>query len=584
MKGFFKKVLWIHLEDRTYREEEIPEDVYAHYLGGKGLGTYLLLRDNPPRVDPFSPENLLIFALGPVTDTAIWGSSRYGVFAKSPLTGLYAESYAGGKAPEAMSRTGYDAVIIQGRATSPLLLEVSDRGVLFHEAEDLWGLDAYEAEARALERIESTERKGALVIGPAGERLVRFAVIANDRGRQAGRTGVGAVMGSKRLKGIVFHGSRRREVAEPSLVGDFVKGLRQRGMQDRGALAYKRYGTPQLVAVMNQVKGFPSRYWHQGTAEGWERISAEALLEECRVRAKACPRCFMACAKVSEVLEGRHKGLKIEGPEYETIYAFGGLCLITDIKEIVYLNDICDRLGLDTITAGNLAAFTIEASHRGRTPERIDYGDVDAIARLLEQIARREGIGDVLAQGIAHAAKVWGMEDVAIHVKGLEPAGYDPRLLKGMALAYATSDRGACHLRTTFYKPELTGLIDPDQIERKAELLVEYEDRLTIFDSLIVCRFYRDMYQWEELTTILEGTTGMKLTEKDLRAIASRIVNSTRRFNLREGMTKEQDALPRRFHTEPLPETGKVVREEDFAKLLHDYYRLRGWDEEGVPP
>ena len=584
MKGFFKKVLRIHLGDRSYRTEEIPEEVYANYLGGKGLGTYLLLRDNPPGIDPLSPQNLLIFTLGPITDTAIWGSSRYGVFTKSPLTGLYAESYAGGKAPEAMSRAGYDAVILEGRAPSPLLLEVSDKGVLFHGAEDLWGLDAYEAEVRALERVESAERKGALVIGPAGERLVRFAVIANDRGRQAGRTGVGAVMGSKGVKGIVFHGSRRREIAKPSLVGDFVKELRERGRQDRGALAYKRYGTPQLVAIMNQVKGFPSRYWHQGMVQGWERISAEALLEECRVKAKACPRCFMACAKVSEVLEGRHKGLKIEGPEYETIYAFGGLCLITDIKEIIYLNDICDRLGLDTITAGNLAAFAIEASRKGRIRERLEYGDVDAIARLLQQIARREGTGEVLAQGIAHAAKVWEMEDVAIHVKGLEPAGYDPRLLKGMALAYATSDRGACHLRTTFYKPELTGLIGPDQIEGKAELLVEYEDRLTIFDSLIVCRFYRDMYQWKELATIVEGSTGMRLKKEDLRGIASRISDSTRRFNLREGMTKEQDSLPERFHKEPLPETGKVVTEEEFKRLLEDYYRLRGWDEDGTPP
>ena len=577
MKGFFGKILRVDLSRRDFREEEIPEEIYRCHLGGKGLGTHLLLELNPRGVDPLSPGNRLIFALGPVTDTPVWGSCRYGVYTKSPLTGFYSESYAGGRAPEAMSRTGYDAIVLEGRSEAPVVLEVTEGKARFHDARDLWGLDAYEAEERALERVEAEGRKAALVIGPAGERLVAFSVIANDRGRQAGRTGVGAVMGSKGVKAVVFHGSRRREVADPDALEAFVKEIKERGKTDRGAEAYRRYGTPQLVAVMNQVKGFPSKYWSQGHVEGWEGISAQGLLERCRVRAKACPRCFMACAKVSEVIDGRHQGLKIEGPEYETIYAFGGLCLVKDIRDIVYLNDICDRLGLDTITAGNLVAFAIEASRRGRVSERIDYGDVDAIAGLLHRIAFREGIGDLLAKGIRQAAKEWGLEELAVHVKGLEPAGYDPRVLKGMALAYATSARGACHLRTTFYKPELTGLIDPDQIEGKAALLIEYEDRLAIFDSLIVCRFYRDMYQWEELLRIVEAVTGMKLRLEDLRKTASHIVNSTRLFNLREGLKREDDTLPVRFHREPLPESGKVVTEEEFLKMLSEYYELRSW-------
>jgi len=583
MKGFFNKILRINLLDKTYKQEELSDRVYTEYLGGKGLGTFLLLRENPPKVDPLSPQNCLIFALGPVTDSRIWGSCRYGVFTKSPLTGFYSESYAGGRAAEPMSRTGYDAVVLEGQAPSPVLLEVSEEGVVFHDAKDLWGLDAYEAEEKALERVESEERKAALVIGPAGERLVRFAVIGNDRGRQAGRTGVGATMGAKRIKGIVFHGKKQREFANPSAIERFAKEIQERGKEDRGALAYKQYGTPQLVAIMNGVKGFPSRYWSRGTVEGWERISADALLEECNAKSKACPRCFIACGKISEITEGRHKGLRIEGPEYETIYAFGGLCLITDIKEIAYLNDICDRLGLDTITAGNLAAFAIEAARKGKIKDKIDYGDVDAIADLLHQMAYREGSGEILAQGIRYAAKKWGLEDIAIHVKGLEPAGYDPRVLKGMGLAYATSDRGACHLRTTFYKPELAGVIDPERIEGKAELLVEYEDRLALFDSLILCRFYRDMYQWEELATIVELTTGMKLDKERLRRIASRTIDSTRRFNLREGLTQVDDSLPERFHKEPLPETGKVITKEQLEKLLSDYYRFRGWNEVGRP-
>ncbi|MBW2038858.1 MAG: aldehyde ferredoxin oxidoreductase family protein [Deltaproteobacteria bacterium] len=583
MKGFFGRILHIDLGSSSYYVEELADEVYERFLGGKGLATHLLLANLPPKINPFSSENILIFALGPVTDSKIFGSCRYGVFTKSSLTGYYSESYAGGKAAEPMSRTGYDAVILQGAAPSPTLLEISDTGITFHDASDLWGLDTNEAEDSALERVKTPHRKAALVIGPAGERLVRFAVIGNDHGRQAGRTGVGAVMGAKRIKGIVFHGTQNREIAKPDLIDRFAKEIQERGKKDPGALAYKQFGTPQLVAVMNRAKGFPSRYWSQGTLEGWERISADALLKECRVKSKACPRCFMACGELSEVTKGRHKGLRIEGPEYETIYAFGGLCLVTDINEIIYLNNICDRLGMDTITAGNLAAFTIEAARRGKIAEKIDYGDVDAIASLLQQIARREGIGEVLAQGIVHAAKTWSLEDIAIHVKGLEPAGYDPRVLKGMGLAYATSDRGACHLRTTFYKPELAGIINPDQIEGKAELLVEYEDRLVIFDSLIICRFYRDMYPWEKLATIVEGTTGLRLYRVGLRKIASQIMDNTRRFNLREGLTKADDILPIRFHQEPLPETGKVITKEQMEKLLADYYCYRGWDSEGRP-
>ena len=283
------------------------------------------------------------------------------------------------------------------------------------------------------------------------------------------------------------------------------------------------------------------------------------------------------------VKQGRHKGLKIEGPEYETIYALGGLCEVDSIEEIAYLNDICDRLGLDTISAGNLVAFTIEASRQGKIDYRIDYGQVDKIAGLLEDIVYRRGIGDTLAKGIKTAAKAWNMEDQAIHVKGMEPAGYDPRILKGMGLAYGTSDRGACHLRATFYKPELANMIDPDQIEGKAEMFAEWEDRLTIFDSLILCRFYRDLYQWEELAAVIKGVTGLEMDRERMRSIASAITNNTRRFNMREGLRPEEDHLPERFYTEALPETGKVITREQMEQLLADYYGVRGWDENGMP-
>jgi len=258
--------------------------------------------------------------------------------------------------------------------------------------------------------------------------------------------------------------------------------------------------------------------------------------------------------------------------------------MVHEIEEIAYLNDICDQLGMDTISAGSLCAFAIEASEMGRIKERIDWGDVDKIAELLHSIASKRGIGADLAEGIRHAAKVWDMEDFAIHVKGLDPAGYDPRILKGMGLAYATSDRGACHLRATFYKAELSGMIDSDQVEGKAKLFLEFEDRFNIHDSLILCRFYRDLYwDWNFLSTIVEVTTGLRLDEAGLREISSTIQNETRRFNLREGITSKDDTLPRRFFEEPLGKDGRVIRREDLGKMLQDYYALRGWSPEGVP-
>jgi aldehyde:ferredoxin oxidoreductase len=275
--------------------------------------------------------------------------------------------------------------------------------------------------------------------------------------------------------------------------------------------------------------------------------------------------------------------LKLEGPEYETIYAFGGLCLIDSIEEIAYLNDICDRLGMDTITAGNLCAFTIEAGRQGKVDYRIDYGNADAIADLLHKIAAREDIGDVLADGIRRAAMEWDLEDFAVHVKGLEPAGYDPRVLKGMGLGYATSDRGACHLRSTFYKPELSGMIDPAEIEGKAEIFVDFEDRLTIFDSLILCRFYRDLYTWEKLEKMIKIVTGMDSSIEGLKSSASVISNLVRKFNLREGMQPQDDLLPKGFHR-ALKGSGAVITEAELDSMLKDYYRLRGWDEKGQVP
>jgi len=583
MKGFFNKILRINLKTKTSVEETLPDSVYETYLGGKGLGVYLLMKENPPRVDPLSPDNKLIFCTGPITNTRIYGSCRHGVFTKSPLTGIFSESYSGGRAAEPMSRTGYDAFIFEGASDQPVWIEISDQGVLFHDAKDLWGRDTYLTEDEVLKRTNK-KGAGALVIGPAGENLVRYAVIENDYWRSLGRTGVGAVMGSKKVKAVAFHGEKKKEVAYPDRIEQFAKETLERGKDNPGVQNYKRMGTPMLVAMNNAVGGFPSKYWHLGTFDGWEKISAESLLERCQVKPSACLRCFVACGNLSEILQGRHKGLKIEGPEYETIYAFGGLCMVHEIEEIAYLNDICDRLGLDTISAGSLCAFAMEASEMGRIQERISWGEVDKIAQLLHDISSRKGIGAILAEGIRHAAKEWDMEEIAIHTKGLDPAGYDPRILKGMGLAYATSDRGACHLRATFYKAELAGMIPIDQMEGKAKLFLEFEDRFNIHDSLILCRFYRDLYwDWSYLAAIVEMTTGLKLDEKELRKISSTIQTDTRRFNLREDLTAKEETLPKRFFDEPLGKEGKTLRREELRRMLQDYYALRDWSPEGIP-
>ncbi len=586
MKGFFGRILRVNASDQTFSTEPLDEKVLKKYLGGKGLASHLLLQENPAGVDPLAPENNLILAIGPVSGSSIWGSCRYGIYTKSPQTHFYTESYSGGTVGDYMARTGYDLIILQNASDNPVWLEISDQGVQFHPAQDLWGLDTYETEDRVRAYVRQNNpgqpKSGVMVIGPAGEKKVSFSVVENDYWRSAGRTGAGAVMGSKGIKAIAFWGSQKKDFADSDMISRFARDMAKRGKEDAGANAYKTMGTPMLVKVVNQAGAFPTRYWKKGTYDHWEKISADALHERCDVTPHACLKCFMACGRLSTVKEGRHAGLKIEGPEYETLYALGGLCEVDRIEEIMFLNDICDRLGMDTISAGNLLAFAMEASSQGRIEYKIKYGDVDAMARLLEDIAHRRDIGDILAEGIKHAAQEWDMEAQAIHVKGLEPAGYDPRALKGMGLAYGTSDRGACHLRATFYKPELSGLIDPDQIQDKAAMFAEWEDRLTVFDTLILCRFYRDLYQWPELSTIIEGTTGLKLDHAAMHDVATRVINDTRQFNIREGLTPEDDQLPPRFHKEAL-ESGKIISEDDMKVLLKDYYKTRGWNEQGIP-
>ena len=581
MEGYFGKVLYIDLSSRSYWVEDIDEEIFRTYLGGKGLGIYYLLHTIKSKIDPLSAENCIVIATGCATGSGIWGCSRYSLFSLSPLTGLFAESYAGGEVSDRLAETGFDVIIIKGSSHDPVWIEISSNGVAFHEAHKLWGLDTYSTHNSIInwlkENRKGFNRFGVVCIGPAGENLVRFSVVENNYWRSAGRCGIGAVFGSKKIKAISFAGNMRKKFNNREKIFSFNRQILEIGKRDPGAIAYRKFGTPMMVDIINEIGAFPTKYWKKGRADHRNLINADALHNRCEVKPHACPHCFLACGRMSKVKSGPYKGLVIEGPEYETIYAFGGLCLIQNIEEIIYLNDLCDKLGLDTISTGNIISFAIEASHMKKIDYKLDYGDVDGISGLIKDIAYKRDLGKILSQGIVYAAKEFGLEDFAIHVKGMEPAGYDPRIFKGMALSYATSDRGACHLRTTFYKAELSGISPPDKIEGKAEILIEWEDRLIIMDTLILCRFFRDLYPWERLQQIVFLTTGLDLTKQGLRSIAQNIKNNIRLFNEKQGFKEDQDALPKRFFKEPLPETNQRLLEKDFVVMLKDYYRLRGW-------
>lgn len=574
-------LLRIDLTTRTAREETVPAELVTQLIGAKGIGTHYLCEEVGPEVDPLSPQNKLIFVAGPMAGTTMLGSNRYAVYFASPLTNGYGECYSGGNLAPQFARTGYRVVIVEGKADAPVYLEISEDGAVVHDAGDLWGLDAYEAEDKILARTPHPKAQ-ACVIGPAGEKLVRFACVNNNYWHQLGRGGPGAVFGSKRLKGIVWHGEKKVEVARPDDFKAVVKDLIDRCKDDPGVAAYQRGGTLNMVRIMNGQEAFPTRYWRKGKLDTFERITVETMLEKHGTRNETCPPCVFKCVKHNFVFEGRHKGLEIEGPEYETAYVFGGLCEIDDFAEIMWLNDICDRLGVDTMSAGNLAALAIEASQRGLIDEKMEYGDPDGVAAFLRKMCLREGVGDLWAEGILRVEKEYGLEGVAVHCKGMEPAGYEPRKMKGMGLGYATTARGACHLRATMYKPEIMGIIEPQAIEGKAAVYCDWEDRLVIMDCLIYCRFYRDLVQWPYITAVVNAAVGTDYTEDDLHRIANRIITMTHEFNAARGIGRETERLPEWVSDRPREDTGWTFPQSEMEYMLRDYYRIRGWGE--LPP
>ena len=585
-----RRVLHVDLGAGDTRVEEVDVTAIAG-LGGKALAVDLLERYLDPVSMPLSPGNVVVLTSSPLAAYAFSGSNRLGAFCRGPLTGAFLESYVGGNAGRALREAGWDAVVLHGAAAGPVRLHLDAAGATLLPAGELWGLDAF-ATDDALTAVLG-KRSVALVIGPGGETLNAVASVQAGKDHSLGRGGLGAVFGSKLLKAVTITSPGALRLTPLEGFDDMRKKVSQLATDSPAANAYRRMGTPMMVALLNEAGGFPAGYWSEGKVAHRATLEAEHYPEWATVETGTCPPCPMRCRRHLTLTQGPDAGREIHGPEYETLYSFGGLCMVEHARDVLLLHEECNRLGVDTISAGNLVALAIEAGRQGRLKGAPALGDVAAITALLRDMARRStSLGDTLAGGIRAAADALGMGDQAIHVKGMEPAGYDPRALRGMALAYATSPRGACHLRATFYKPILGGLTKDLDAEGIAALFVDFEDRLFLFDCLVMCRFYRDFLTWDDLVvaantlvaeTAAPGKPVPTIDQGGLQTLARELLTRVRRLNFRFGLTAADDSLPRRFFTEPLGDKPPLG-DEEFQGMLTAYFIARGWGEAGVPP
>lgn len=557
----------------------IGEEIYRKLIGGKGLGAYLLYKHLKPKTGPFDASAPIILAAGPLNNSRYPLTSKVGFFFKSPMTGGYGESYVGGSLPKYPKAIGYDAIVIIGKAKEPTTIVFSGDGINFVDAKDLWGLGIVDT-TRELKKYYG-KRATVVAIGPAAENLVRFSCIGIDNWRQAGRSGGGAVLGAKKIKALVFIGGEDYyEPKDKDAFDTVFHEVLDRIKNYRGKDYFRNFGTSAMSDMANEMGFFPSYYWSKGNVENPERLSSHAVRELLK-HPHPCWNCPFACGRlISFEWEGRE--IEMDGLEYETLYALGGLIGVENIRAVAYLNYLADDLGLDVISLGNIIGFTIEAAKRGKIHLNIDYGNMDSIVHLIKMIAYKEGIGALLAEGVARVADALELDDIAIHVKGLEPAGYDPRVLKTMSLAYATSPRGACHLRAMGYIIDIRKLAGPPSVldEKKVYKMAEFEEWMVAFDSLIICKFARDIYDFEFLVKMFNAATGWDLSVGEFRDSMRRIVLLTRLVNEREGFSKHDDFLPKRFFSETLVARNKEAHltEKEFAKALELYYEIRGID------
>lgn len=587
--GYVDRMLRVDLTRGRTRVEPLDRTLARAYIGGRGLGAKLLSDELDPQIDALSPENKLVLATGPLTGTLAMCGARYMAVTKGPLTGAIASSNCGGDFGPELKYAGYDAIVLEGTAREPTILVIDDGKPELHPAGPLWGASVHETE----DRLHAELGPGFKIvsIGPAGEKLVRFAAIMNDKNRAAGRSGVGAVMGSKQLKAVAVRGTGCVRAADP--VGfrtaclDAFEKLKGGPVTGTGL---PRFGTAVLVNVINEHGAFPTRNFQQGQFEGADKISGETIAEQILVRNRACFACPIGCGRVTAIQDPKYRG-RGEGPEYETIWALGAAVGVSDLAAATKANYLCNELGLDTISAGTTVACAMELFEKGALTETdvrgpLRFGDGDALVRMIERIGRREGFGDVLAEGSARVAARYGRPELFMGVKKLEFPAYDPRGVLGMGLQYATSNRGACHVRGYMISAEVLGVpqkMDPHTTVGKAAMNIAFQDLTAALDSSGICLFATFSIGAPELTTMLKTATGLDYDVPELLRAGERIWNLEKLFNLRAGFGEQDDTLPPRLLHEPMPAGPAAGKTVPLQEMLSEYYRLRGWDEHGRP-
>ena len=596
MYGYHGKILRVNLTKQTTTIETLDPQTAKDFIGGRGWAIKYLYDEVDPQVDPLAPENKLIFATGPLTGSPAPTGNRYMVVTKSPLTGALTNSNSGGDFPTWLKRTGFDLIIFEGRAEKPVYLWLNDQQAEIRPAEHIWGKQVPETTDILLDETDAKAKVAC--IGPAGENLVKMACIMNDKHRAAGRSGVGAVMGSKNLKGVVAQGTHKTQLADEEGMNKLSRAMQIEVGTDAKESTLRIYGTPYVPDVTNELGILPTHNFQQGQFEGADKINGPSLNAQFLIRPKPCYKCPISCGRVTRVDEPGYEG-EGEGPEYETIASIGSACGLDNLAAITKANYLCNELGMDTISVGMTIACAMEMLEKEIIPpddvgEPLRFGDGDAVIEFTRKTAFREGFGDTLAEGSYRLAEKYGSPEYSMTAKKLEFPGYDPRGAKGMGLLYATSNIGASHMAGDLAYAEVFGVpekIDPLTIENKPALIMRYEDAFTLIDAAGLCVFLSVRYVFDadvnlwptRLTELMNLTTGAGYTPESIMQAAERVYNLERMFLVKAGFTQADDTLPPRMLAEPLtegPNAGEVV---ELDQMLPIFYELRGWDEQGVP-
>lgn len=581
--GYFGKALIVDLSTGTTEVMSLPEPVLRSFIGGAGLGAWLMHECCPPGVDPLSPPAPLMFVFSPLVGTPLTTSAKFAVVAKSPLTGRLTDALASSHFAIAGKLTGHDAIVLRGRCAEPSVLVIDGGSVSVSPAGELWGLPAAEAEQRLRDEMGAAWRVAA--IGPAGERLVRYATVSHD-GRHAGRGGLGTVLGSKLCKAVVVRASGKVSSADPAGVLTAAKELRGRSFGPATA-KYRELGTMANLLAFNAISTLPTRNFSAASFAGAPALGAEDVASLRQVARNSCASCTIGCEHLYRGAGGKQVRM-----EYENVFALGPLCGVSDADAVIAASARCDELGLDTISTGGTIAWAMESAEAGLIDAPwLRFGDPEALLRAIEEIGAREGLGDLLAEGsrIASDRVGQGSQAFAAHVKGLELPGYEPRTLQAMALGLSVNARGADHNRSGAYEFDLSGRHDRlDGGEPAVAGAIETEDRAAIMDSLILCKFLRGVFEdpFSEWAKLLEKVTGWDVDAAELERTARRIVLAKRLFNLREGWTRAEDWLPDRFLTQSLElESGRTatLTPDRLTAMIDTYYRCRGLEASGVP-